>query len=166
MARRVIRGGAAASALAVSAGVMAWNAGVLWLEHRGAGHTVSEGADALVTSDWRRAAAQARVHARVLMIEGEIPGLAVAVSRHGRIVWSEAMGAADLEHARSARRSTRFRIQSLSKTLTAVSTLAGVTTDADGRLLTFALMSNGVNPAAVRPRLDSIATELARCGCR
>ena len=51
-------------------------------------------------------------------------------------------------------------------TLTAVSTLAGVTTDADGRLLTFALMSNGVNPAAVRPRLDAIATELARCGCR
>ena len=51
-------------------------------------------------------------------------------------------------------------------TLTAVSSLAGVTTDADGRLLAFALMTNGVNPAAVRPRLDAIATELARCGCR
>jgi serine-type D-Ala-D-Ala carboxypeptidase/endopeptidase (penicillin-binding protein 4) len=51
-------------------------------------------------------------------------------------------------------------------TLTSVSSLAGVTTNADGRLLTFAFMSNGVNPAVVRPRLDAIATRLAGCGCR
>jgi serine-type D-Ala-D-Ala carboxypeptidase/endopeptidase (penicillin-binding protein 4) len=39
-------------------------------------------------------------------------------------------------------------------------------TDADGRLLVFALMSNGVNPGLVRPRLDAFAAQLSRCGCR
>jgi D-alanyl-D-alanine carboxypeptidase/D-alanyl-D-alanine-endopeptidase (penicillin-binding protein 4) len=51
-------------------------------------------------------------------------------------------------------------------TLTGVSSLAGVVTDADGRLLVFALVSNGRNPADVRPRLDTIAATLSRCGCR
>ncbi len=51
-------------------------------------------------------------------------------------------------------------------TLTGVSSLAGVVTDADGRLLVFALMSNGVNPATVRPRLDAMAADLTTCGCR
>jgi len=50
-------------------------------------------------------------------------------------------------------------------TLTGVSSLAGVVTDADGRLLVFALMSNGASSATVRPRLDEIAAELSRCGC-
>jgi serine-type D-Ala-D-Ala carboxypeptidase/endopeptidase (penicillin-binding protein 4) len=50
-------------------------------------------------------------------------------------------------------------------TLTGVSSLAGITTDTDGRLLVFALMSNGVNPAQVRPRLDALAAQLSRCGC-
>ncbi|MCE3552667.1 D-alanyl-D-alanine carboxypeptidase/D-alanyl-D-alanine-endopeptidase [Pseudonocardia sp. RS11V-5] len=51
-------------------------------------------------------------------------------------------------------------------TLTGVSALAGVVTDVDGRLLVFALMSNGRSPATVRPRLDTIAATLSRCGCR
>jgi serine-type D-Ala-D-Ala carboxypeptidase/endopeptidase (penicillin-binding protein 4) len=51
-------------------------------------------------------------------------------------------------------------------TLTGVSTLAGVVTDDDGRLLTFALMSNGTSPAESRPRLDAIAATLRTCGCR
>jgi len=51
-------------------------------------------------------------------------------------------------------------------TLTGVSSLAGITTDADGRLLVFALMSNNVVPAVVRPELDAIAARLSRCGCR
>jgi D-alanyl-D-alanine carboxypeptidase/D-alanyl-D-alanine-endopeptidase (penicillin-binding protein 4) len=51
-------------------------------------------------------------------------------------------------------------------TLIGVSSLAGITTDADGRLLVFALMSNDVIPAVVRPRLDAIAAQLSRCGCR
>ncbi len=51
-------------------------------------------------------------------------------------------------------------------TLTGVSSLAGVVTDADGRLLVFALMSNGASSAVVRPRLDAMAAELSACGCR
>ena len=51
-------------------------------------------------------------------------------------------------------------------TLTGVSSLAGVVTDADGRLLVFALMSNGGSTAAVRPRLDAVAATLTTCGCR
>ena len=42
-------------------------------------------------------------------------------------------------------------------TLTGVSSLAGVVTDADGRLLVFALMSNGAEPGDSRPRLDAMA---------
>ncbi len=51
-------------------------------------------------------------------------------------------------------------------TLTDVSSLAGVVTDSDGRLLVFALMSNGGSPAVVRPRLDDLAAALSSCGCR
>jgi serine-type D-Ala-D-Ala carboxypeptidase/endopeptidase (penicillin-binding protein 4) len=50
--------------------------------------------------------------------------------------------------------------------LTGVSSLAGVVTDTDGRLLVFALMSNGASPAIVRPLHDAMAAELSRCGCR
>ena len=51
-------------------------------------------------------------------------------------------------------------------TLTGASSLAGVVTDADGRLLVFALISNGAGTAAVRPRLDAVAATLTTCGCR
>lgn len=49
--------------------------------------------------------------------------------------------------------------------LTGVSSLAGVVVDADGRLLVFAVMSNGASPAVVRPRQDVIAATLGACGC-
>jgi D-alanyl-D-alanine carboxypeptidase/D-alanyl-D-alanine-endopeptidase (penicillin-binding protein 4) len=51
-------------------------------------------------------------------------------------------------------------------TLTGVSSLAGTVLDADGRVLVFALLSNGPNPADVRPRLDTLAAALRPCGCR
>lgn len=51
-------------------------------------------------------------------------------------------------------------------TLDVVSSLAGVVTDVDGRLLVFALMSNGVLPTVARPRLDEMAATLGGCGCR
>ena len=50
-------------------------------------------------------------------------------------------------------------------TLSGANSLAGVVTDAEGRLLVFALMSNGASPVQARPRLDAIASELSRCGC-
>jgi serine-type D-Ala-D-Ala carboxypeptidase/endopeptidase (penicillin-binding protein 4) len=51
-------------------------------------------------------------------------------------------------------------------TLTGVSSLAGVTTDTDGRLLAFVFMSNGASAATVRPRQDEMVAQLSRCGCR
>ncbi|MGX7825706.1 D-alanyl-D-alanine carboxypeptidase/D-alanyl-D-alanine endopeptidase [Actinokineospora sp. 24-640] len=51
-------------------------------------------------------------------------------------------------------------------TLSAVSSLAGVVLDTDGRLLVFALMSNGSNPGDARPALDTVAAALRKCGCR
>lgn len=50
-------------------------------------------------------------------------------------------------------------------TLTGVTSLAGTVLDAEGRVLVFALVSNGPNPAAVRPRLDALAVGLRSCGC-
>lgn len=51
-------------------------------------------------------------------------------------------------------------------TLSGVSTLAGVVTDVDGRVLAFALMSGGTPPADARPALDDITATLRGCGCR
>jgi D-alanyl-D-alanine carboxypeptidase/D-alanyl-D-alanine-endopeptidase (penicillin-binding protein 4) len=51
-------------------------------------------------------------------------------------------------------------------TLTGVNSLAGTVLSADGRVLVFALLSNGPDPEAVRPRLDALAAALRTCGCR
>lgn len=51
-------------------------------------------------------------------------------------------------------------------TLTGASSLAGVVSDVDGRLLVFAFISNGTSPADARPKLDALAATLSRCGCR
>ncbi|WP_182347291.1 D-alanyl-D-alanine carboxypeptidase/D-alanyl-D-alanine-endopeptidase [Tomitella gaofuii] len=51
-------------------------------------------------------------------------------------------------------------------TLSGVSTLAGVVTDVDGRVLAFALMSGGTAPADARPALDAITAQLRGCGCQ
>ncbi|MGH3565172.1 MAG: D-alanyl-D-alanine carboxypeptidase/D-alanyl-D-alanine endopeptidase [Pseudonocardia sp.] len=60
----------------------------------------------------------------------------------------------------------RGAVRAKTGTLTGVSSLAGVTIDADGRLLVFALMSNGASPTVVRPRMDAMVAALSRCGCR
>jgi serine-type D-Ala-D-Ala carboxypeptidase/endopeptidase (penicillin-binding protein 4) len=51
-------------------------------------------------------------------------------------------------------------------TLTAANALAGVVDTADGRVLAFSFMSNGVDPGTARPRLDALAAALHACGCR
>ncbi|WP_156755067.1 D-alanyl-D-alanine carboxypeptidase/D-alanyl-D-alanine endopeptidase [Actinokineospora pegani] len=51
-------------------------------------------------------------------------------------------------------------------TLSGVNTLAGVVLDEDGRVLVFALMSNGADGPGTRPALDTIAAALRGCGCR
>jgi D-alanyl-D-alanine carboxypeptidase/D-alanyl-D-alanine-endopeptidase (penicillin-binding protein 4) len=60
----------------------------------------------------------------------------------------------------------RGYVRAKTGTLTGVSALAGVVTDDDGRLLTFALMANGASPAVSRPALDALAAALRNCGCR
>ena len=61
-------------------------------------------------------------------------------------------GTLDDRFARDGRAAAgRGVVRAKTGTLTGVSSLAGVVTDADGRLLVFALMSNGASPGAVRP---------------
>lgn len=51
-------------------------------------------------------------------------------------------------------------------TLLGVNSLAGVVLTADGRMLAFALMSNGSDSAGARPALDAVAAALRGCGCK
>jgi len=46
--------------------------------------------------------------------------------------------------------------------------LSGYVVDADGRLLVFSFIGNGLTPGAAgnREALDRAATALAACGCR
>jgi serine-type D-Ala-D-Ala carboxypeptidase/endopeptidase (penicillin-binding protein 4) len=48
--------------------------------------------------------------------------------------------------------------------LTAINSLVGVLTDRDGRVLTFAFISNGAGPNG-RNAVDALATKLWTCGC-
>ena len=51
-------------------------------------------------------------------------------------------------------------------TLTGVVSLAGLVQDADGRILVFAMIADGVDSlAATRETMDVIASRLATCGC-
>ncbi|NYH80523.1 D-alanyl-D-alanine carboxypeptidase/D-alanyl-D-alanine-endopeptidase (penicillin-binding protein 4) [Actinopolyspora biskrensis] len=51
-------------------------------------------------------------------------------------------------------------------TLTGANALAGTVVTADGRLLSFAFLSNGSQPNEARPALDRVAAKLRSCGCR
>lgn len=66
--------------------------------------------------------AEARAHARKIgneLLTRGIPGLAMAVAIDGHIVYAEGFGYADLEERVPAWPTTKFRIGSISKTLTA-----------------------------------------------
>ncbi len=84
----------------------------------------AQGAAALVpaTKDYSKADEHARAVAKEWLARG-IPGLSVAVAGDGRIVYSEGFGFADLEERVPAWPTTKFRIGSVSKPLTAVALL-------------------------------------------
>lgn len=86
---------------------------------------------AVATPSYQGAIAAARALVRDSMAAGGIPGLAVAVAIDGQIVWSEGFGLADVENAVPVTPCTRFRMGSVSKSLTAA---AVVQLAASGRL--------------------------------
>jgi CubicO group peptidase (beta-lactamase class C family) len=61
-----------------------------------------------------------RSHVAALMAERRIPGLSVAVSVHGQIMYREGFGYADIERRIPACPRTQFRVGSVSKLFTAV----------------------------------------------
>jgi D-alanyl-D-alanine carboxypeptidase/D-alanyl-D-alanine-endopeptidase (penicillin-binding protein 4) len=77
------------------------------------------------------------------------------------------VGTLDDRYARDGKAAAgRGVVRAKTGSLTGVSSLAGVVTDVDGRLLVFALVSNGASPATVRPLHDAMAAALSRCGCQ
>jgi len=62
---------------------------------------------------------ESRRLARALVVEENLPGLSVAVTVDGESVWAEGFGWADVERRAPVTPVTRFRLGSVSKTLTA-----------------------------------------------
>ena len=117
---RWLRGTAVFGTVCLAVICVAWLVFTWGLERDPSSARADGSADSFVSSsDFEEPVSRARYHLRALMIEGNIPAVAVAVSHRGRVVWSEALGYADVESKRPANRQTRFRIHSLSKTLTA-----------------------------------------------
>ena len=73
----------------------------------------------------------ARALVRADVAERGYPGIAIAVSVDGDTVWSEGFGYADLEHRVPMSRSVKFRVGSISKSMTAAAVASLVE---DGRL--------------------------------
>jgi serine beta-lactamase-like protein LACTB len=61
---------------------------------------------------------RSRDRAWTLTSRESLPGVSIAVLRRGEIVWSEGFGFANLEHGVAVTSQTRFRIASISKSLT------------------------------------------------
>jgi len=60
-----------------------------------------------------------RAQIEQLIIDGEVPSMAVAVARDGEIIWEEGFGLADRENGISATEHTPYPLASISKPLTA-----------------------------------------------
>ena len=72
-----------------------------------------------VSNPYGEAISAGRVLIDSLMAARNVPGLSIAVSVDGEVVWSEGFGFADLEQESPVLPTTKFRIGSISKSLTA-----------------------------------------------
>ena len=72
---------------------------------------------------------EARALVRADIAERGYPGIAIAVSVGGETVWSEGFGFADLEHRVPMSRSVKFRVGSISKSMTAAAVASLVEDD-------------------------------------
>ena len=111
--------------LAVAVTLLALLAPPLWAQST---TSFTSSAVALAPAD---AVSKARSLVQADLAERGYPGIAVAVSVGGQVVWSEGFGYADLEHRVPMWPSVKFRIGSISKSITAAAVAALVD---DGRL--------------------------------
>lgn len=72
------------------------------------------------TKKFTKAIVQARKFVDSLMTDQHIPGLSVAVAIKGDIIWKEAFGYADLDNKVKVTIDSRFRVGSVSKSITSV----------------------------------------------
>ena len=90
-----------------------------------------EYAVARTDAEYTEVVEMARVRLDSVMAANNIPGLSVAVSINGQVVWSDGFGYANIETGTPVTPATKFRIGSVSKPLTAVA--MGILID-EGRL--------------------------------
>src|SRR5690349_9399888 len=72
--------------------------------------------------DQRLITAARRVIPEVLRVYG-VPGIQIAVARHGTVIWQEGFGYADLGRSRPMTAETVFRTGSMGKTYTATAVM-------------------------------------------
>jgi CubicO group peptidase (beta-lactamase class C family) len=119
-ARRV---SAAIAILLLVAAVVVWSA-LVWLVKTAPIHATPaaiESTPAIARTDrYGKAIEDSRRLARALLFEDNLPGVSLAVSVGGEIVWAEAFGWSDVESRTPLTPRTRVRLGAASKPLTAV----------------------------------------------
>jgi CubicO group peptidase (beta-lactamase class C family) len=106
--------------IAVAAAGLVWRGGIAYLERVPPAPEASvPRCPGVLDSAFEGGIHRARRHLERAMADRRIPGLAVAVALDGRLIWSEGLGYADLDRATPACPTTQFRIQSVSKPVTA-----------------------------------------------
>lgn len=109
-----------AALVALALVVIGWRVAILFIER--APNVPSAGAPTCpgrLDPSYAGARERARRHLAAMLVKREIPGLTVAVAVGGRLVWSEGFGRADRERGVLACPHMQFRIQSVSKPVTA-----------------------------------------------
>jgi len=105
----------------------------------------------------------AREHIVELVQQGQVPSMAVAVAREGRIVWQEAFGLADRENGIAATPDTPYPLASLSKPLTTTGLMVLVE---DGAVDLKAPINQYLGPAKITAAVgDTALATVERVAC-